>query len=377
MEPELTTLCYIENEDRYLMLHRVKKEKDINKDKWIGIGGHFEGTESPEECLLREVREETGLTLTDYRYRGIVTFVSGDSCLEYMSLYTATVYKGELKECDEGTLEWIPKESVYDLNLWAGDKLFFRLLEEERPFFSLKLVYDAEGTLCRAALDGRDLELLDVLDETVSDAAMPDEAMPEAEPLRNRKGSGAAAGVFPYNGGKVLQLPVAEVQERDTVHRLGLLHATVHMWVVRTNEAGKREVLLQKRSRNKDSNPGCWDLSSAGHIAAGDERLHAAVRELREELGIRAEPGELTYIGHTRRKTMKPFYGKMWLDNQISYVYLYQGEVEIDRITLQEEEVEEVRWMEPEEVFRRLEDPHFKNCLNPEEIELLMQSLDC
>ena len=111
------------------MLHRVKKEKDINKDKWIGIGGHFEGTESPEECLLREVREETGLTLTDYRYRGIVTFVSGDSCLEYMSLYTATGYKGELKECDEGTLEWIPKESVYDLNLWAGDKLFFRLLE--------------------------------------------------------------------------------------------------------------------------------------------------------------------------------------------------------------------------------------------------------
>ena len=177
--------------------------------------------------------------------------------------------------------------------------------------------------------------------------------------------------------------PTGIIKPRSLVHRDGDLHGCSHIWVVRLREPAEGEtgyqmqVLLQRRSRNKDSNPGCWDLSSAGHIAAGDERLHAAVRELREELGIRAEPGELTYIGHTRRKTMKPFYGKQWYDNQISYVYLYQGEVEIDRITLQEEEVEEVRWMEPEEVFRRLEDPHFKNCLNPEEIELLMQSLDC
>ena len=158
MTPELTTLCYIEQEGKYLMLHRVKKEKDINKDKWIGIGGHFEGTESPEECLLREVSEETGLTLTDYRFRGLVTFVCGTECLEYMALYTATGYTGDLKECDEGTLEWIDKKAVYDLDLWEGDRIFFRLLEEDRPFFSLKLVYDAEGTLLEAVLDGKTLE---------------------------------------------------------------------------------------------------------------------------------------------------------------------------------------------------------------------------
>ncbi len=141
------------------MLHRVKKEQDINKDKWIGIGGHFEGTESPEECLLREVREETGLTLTSYRFRGIITFVSGEECLEYMSLFTADGFTGEMKTCDEGTLEWVPVEKVYDLELWAGDRIFLRLLEEERPFFSLKLVYDAEGVLQEAILDGQKMEL--------------------------------------------------------------------------------------------------------------------------------------------------------------------------------------------------------------------------
>ena len=154
MTPELTTLCYIEKDDNYLMLHRVKKEKDINKDKWIGIGGHFEGTESPEECLLREVKEETGLTLTDYRFRGLVTFVCGTECLEYMALYTATGFTGEMKDCDEGTLEWIPKRAVYDLELWEGDRIFFRLLEEDRGFFSLKLVYDAKGELQEVSLDG-------------------------------------------------------------------------------------------------------------------------------------------------------------------------------------------------------------------------------
>ena len=154
MTPELTTLCYIEKDDNYLMLHRVKKEKDINKDKWIGIGGHFEGMESPEECLLREVKEETGLTLTDYRFRGLVTFVCGTECLEYMALYTATGFTGEMKDCDEGTLEWIPKRAVYDLELWEGDRIFFRLLEEDRGCVSLKLVYDAKGELQEVSLDG-------------------------------------------------------------------------------------------------------------------------------------------------------------------------------------------------------------------------------
>ena len=154
------TLCYLENDrDEYLMLHRVKKKNDVNQDKWIGVGGKFEDKESPEECLLREVWEETGLTLTDYRFRGIVTFASDGWETEYMHLYTATGWTGQLKECDEGNLEWVPKSKVQDLPIWEGDKLFFRLLEDPaRPFFSLKLSYEGEN-LVYAALDGKELPL--------------------------------------------------------------------------------------------------------------------------------------------------------------------------------------------------------------------------
>ena len=141
MKSQLTTLCYIEKDNQYLMLHRISKENDINKDKWIGIGGHFEGDESPEECLLREAKEETGLTLTSYRFRGIVTFCSEGYQTEYMCLYTADAFSGTLKECDEGKLEWVDKDKIYDLNLWDGDELFFDLLEKETGFFSLKLCY--------------------------------------------------------------------------------------------------------------------------------------------------------------------------------------------------------------------------------------------
>ncbi len=139
-----TTLCYIEKEDSYLMLHRVKKVNDENQDKWIGVGGKIEEGESPEECLLREVKEETGITLTKYRYRGLVTFVSNQWGCEYMHLFTATEYEGEIKECDEGNLEWVSKDRIEDLNLWEGDKIFFRLLEQDVPFFSLKLCYDED-----------------------------------------------------------------------------------------------------------------------------------------------------------------------------------------------------------------------------------------
>ena len=154
-----TTLIYLENEaGEYLMLHRVKKKNDINHDKWIGVGGGFEYGESPEECAIRETREETGLTLTDYRFRGIVTFdCEGQECTQYMHLLTAAAWTGELSECNEGDLEWVPKEKVYDLPIWEGDRIFFRLLEEERPFFSLKLSYSAEDVLLRAVLDGKEL----------------------------------------------------------------------------------------------------------------------------------------------------------------------------------------------------------------------------
>ena len=153
------TLCYIENENQeYLMLHRVKKFHDVNQDKWIGVGGKFERDESPDECLLREVWEETGLTLTSYRFRGVVTFVAAGWETEYMYLYTADRYIGAIKDCDEGNLEWVRKDSVQSLPIWEGDKIFFRLIEEDCPFFSLKLVYDGDQ-LTSAVLNGESLEL--------------------------------------------------------------------------------------------------------------------------------------------------------------------------------------------------------------------------
>ena len=138
--PALSTLCHIIQDDKYLMMHRVKKEKDINKDKWIGVGGNFEYGESPEECLLREVKEETGLTLLNYKFRGIVTFVYGENVVEYMHLFTSDSFEGEMTDCDEGELVWVPIKDVCSLPIWEGDKVFLKLLEEDREFFSLKLV---------------------------------------------------------------------------------------------------------------------------------------------------------------------------------------------------------------------------------------------
>ena len=156
MRSNLTTLCYIEQDGKYLMMHRVKKEHDINKDKWVGIGGHFEADESPEECLLREVKEETGLILDDWRFRGIITFICDQQQTEYMFLYTADAYSGELTDCDEGELEWVAKSRVYDLPIWEGDKIFFRMLEEDHPFFSLKLKYEG-NRLVQSCLNGKDI----------------------------------------------------------------------------------------------------------------------------------------------------------------------------------------------------------------------------
>lgn len=157
MKSLLTTLCYIEKDDSYLMLHRVKKQNDINKDKWIGVGGHFEKAESPDECLLREVKEETGLMLNSYKFCGIVTFVSKEDgkedIFEYMCLYTSDDFSGELIECDEGQLEWVKKSELKNLNFWEGDYIFLNLIEKNVPFFSLKLIYN-NGKLIETFLNG-------------------------------------------------------------------------------------------------------------------------------------------------------------------------------------------------------------------------------
>ena len=151
-----TTLCYITRGDQVLMLHRVKKKNDINKDKWIGIGGKFEFEESPDECLLREAMEETGLTLTNWRCRGIVTFLN-DCCEgEYMYLFTADGFTGQLKECEEGDLQWVSREFLDGLPKWEGDAIFLKLLWEDAPFFLLTLRYQGE-TLAEAILNGQPL----------------------------------------------------------------------------------------------------------------------------------------------------------------------------------------------------------------------------
>lgn len=329
----LSTLCYIEKDGKYLMLHRVKKEHDVNKDKWIGVGGHFEADESPEECILREVREETGLTLTSWRYRGIVTFVSGDGVTEYMSLFTADGFTGTLADCDEGVLEWVDKEKVWELNLWEGDKIFFLLLMRNVPFFSLKLVYDGHGRLVSAALNGKAMELFEILNEDKTKSGI--------------------------------------IRERNVAHFLGSLHETVHMWIVRRMPDGRCEVLLQKRSAEKDSNPGCYDISSAGHMDAGDTPINAAIREIGEELGIEAGPEDFVYIGAHYGSFDDEFHGRPFHDREWSHVFIYRKPVREEDLILQKSEIESVRWMDYGECRRRIENGTLETCIYSDEFDMV------
>lgn len=142
---QMTTLCYIEKDGCYLMLHRTKKEHDINEGKWIGVGGHAYDGETPEECLLREVKEETGLTLTSYSFRGLITFISDECEQELMCLFTADEFTGEICVCDEGDLKWVSKSQVLDLPTWEGDAVFLKLLlKDEKRFFTIKLRYEKD-----------------------------------------------------------------------------------------------------------------------------------------------------------------------------------------------------------------------------------------
>lgn len=331
----MSTLCYIEQKGRYLMLHRTVKKNDVNKDKWIGVGGHFEEDESPEECLLREVREETGYTLTSYRYRGLVTFVSGNGVTEYMSLFTADAFAGEPIPCDEGQLEWVDIDDVWALNIWEGDKIFFRLLDEDYPFFSLKLVYDGKDKLKEAALDGKPMELFDILKE-----------------------DGSKSGL---------------VRERGVAHREGSLHGTAHIWIVREKADGY-DVLLQKRSEEKDSYPGCYDISVAGHIEAGQEPVSAAIREIEEELGAEAAEEDLRYIGIHRASFEGVFHGRKFCDREYSYVYVYENP-DLEGLSLQESEVEKVIWMDYEECMQKVRDNSFLHCIYEDEFRMLVKHL--
>ncbi len=337
MKSALTTLCYIEKGEKYLMLHRVSKKNDVNKDKWIGVGGHFEEGESPEECLLREVKEETGLTLTKWSFRGIVTFCAEDYPTEYMCLYTAEGFEGELTECDEGTLEWVDKNRLNELQLWDGDVLFLDLLRRKVPFFSLKLCYQKNGFWYRAVLDGKELELFDICREDGT--------------------------------------PAGHVKERSMVHRDGDLHRTVHMWIVRRRADGGVDVLLQKRSADKDSYPGCYDISSAGHMHAGDDFQVSAVREMEEELGIRVEFSDFQFVGFHHGNLTDTFWGEQFIDREVSAVYLYEKPIRIEQLKLQKSEVEEVRFFDYFEIQKRMQNKTLPNCIYQEEFRMLGRAL--
>ena len=304
----LTTLCYLEQD------------------------GKYEPGESPEDCVLREAREETGFLLTSYRLRGIVTFLFNDQEAEYMFLYTADGFTGQPVPCDEGTLEWVPKEEIDRLNLWEGDRIFFRLMDEGEPFFSLKLHYYG-NRLSEAVLNGESMELLDVLDE----------------------------------GGE----PSGLVRERSMVHERGDYHRTSHVWVVREKPDGSHEVLLQKRSSRKDSFAGCYDISSAGHIPAGDGYLQSARRELKEELGITASEEELEFAGFFESQYEGDFYGKPFINREKAAVYVYRRPVEAERLELQADEVESVRWMDLERACQAAKTQADGFCLQEGELLLL------
>ena len=334
---KLTTLCYLERDDRYLMLHRIKKKQDVNKGKWIGVGGKFEFGESPDDCVVREVREETGYTLTDYRLRGIISFLFNEEEAEYIFLYTAKGFLGEPTECTEGTLSWIRKSEIDSLNLWEGDRIFLELIKDEaREVFSLKLCY-RDDRLTKVILDGKPLELLEVLSET-----------------------GEPTGI---------------ARERTLVHLRGDFHRTAHVWVVRKREDNGYDLLLQKRSSRKDSFAGCYDISSAGHVPAGDSFLCSAIRELKEELGISAEENELEFVGYHEAEYNGEFYGRPFLNHEKSAVYIYRHPVKLEELTLQRDEVESVRWMEIESVLSAAQDKAPGFCLFEDEIRMLIEGL--
>ena len=326
-----TTLCYIERDGKYLMLLRDRKQSDPNDGKWIGVGGKLEEGESQEECARREILEETGLKADRLEHFGDVFFHSDLWEDEIMRLYLVTEYAGELTDCDEGELHWIEKDKIFDLNLWDGDRIFLKYLINNRHFHNMTLTYQGDH-LCRCTVDGSEEELIDVCNE-----------------------DGTPAGY---------------VASRDYIHWKGLWHSTVHIWIVRSSVRGKPELLLQLRTAGKRLYPSCWDISSAGHIPAGEDALHGAVREINEELGLRVEPEELKYIG-TMVMTYDDDVGEGYHDREHCRIYVLQSHAEISEMTLQESEVQQVMWMEYDEIVKAMADGSLKHCLFEEELDFI------
>lgn len=328
-----TTLCYIEYGGKYLMLLRNKKQNDLNEGKWIGVGGKLEAGETPEQCALREIREETGLIALDLTARGVVRFISDAWGSEMMYLYTVTQFEGELTDCDEGELRWIDKNEVFDLKLWDGDRIFLQFLIEGAPCFDMTLHYDQNDRLQTCAVNGREWELFDIYNE-----------------------DGTPAGY---------------VASRDFAHWKGLWHITAHIWVARPTPAGDTELLLQLRSKDKDLYPGCYDTSSAGHIAAGEDIVTGARRELAEELGLTVTEDELRPLG-----VQKNIYDNgNYHDREHCHVFLYRADIADNDIHYQESEVDGVMWLGLEEIARAVETQDFPICIDLREVELLASGL--
>lgn len=332
----LTTLCYIEKDEKYLMLLRNVKKNDGSLGKWIGVGGKLEKDEAPDECARREIFEETGLTALNLIPRGVVTFISDVWESEYMFLYSVTEFTGDLCTCDEGELHWIEKSEIFGLNLWDGDRIFLRMMMENSPYFEMKLVYHGDS-LNKCIINGRQAELFDVMNEDGT--------------------------------------PADYVAERTYAHLAGLWHNTVHIWIIRKNAEGKTELLLQKRAVHKDSHPGCYDISSAGHISAGDGILESAVREIGEELGIQASEEDFEPAGIRPVKFDGNFYGQPFRDREISHLFIYRKSVDENALNLQQSEVESVKWMEFNELYKAVTDGTIPHCIYTEELDMIAEKI--
>ena len=320
MTEKLSILCVFNQRGKYRIIKEAVKE------------------ESPEECLLRtaEIRENN-LSLS-WRSRGILTSVREGKSTEYVFLFSAQDSESIEKEESTDTVSWEKADEILNKTAGEEEKICFRLLMEDGPFFSLKVILDGKNILKMASLNGKDLELFDILRE-----------------------DGSVSGI---------------VRERGVAHLDGSLHPTSHIWIVRRNRKNGWDLLLQKRSLRKDSNPGCYDISSAGHVAAEDAYLPAALRELEEELGIRAEEKDLHLAGMRKAYFEDVFYGKPFRDYEISAVYIYDRPVDEKKLILQESEVERVKWMDFKECCREVKEGSMKNCIYMDELEIVGKYLD-